>query len=229
MERTLAACAKGTQCYWVCPSIEPIDTSFGPSQGVEQTAKTLREMTSTPQMVAMTHGKFSHQEKDQALQDFSSGRCALLVTTTVIEVGIDVPNASIMVIEAPERLGLAQLHQLRGRVGRGGQQSYCVLLPMTEPDHPEYELIIQRLNVLVNEEDGWKIAEADLAMRGSGELFGEAQSGIGAFRVADSKFLASGQLKEAQSASKKLVQDRVASTALTVLANRWFATSMIED
>jgi ATP-dependent DNA helicase RecG len=132
-------------------------------------------------VVGLVHGQMPPAEKDAAMGDFVAGRTKLLCATTVIEVGVNVPNASIMVIERAETFGLAQLHQLRGRVGRGAAASTCLLLyqsPLSETGH-------QRLEVLRQTEDGFQIAETDLQMRGAGDLIGTAQSGLPQFRIAD--------------------------------------------
>jgi ATP-dependent DNA helicase RecG len=119
------------------------------------------------------------EEKDDVMRSFRDGRIDVLVATTVIEVGIDVANATVMLIEHPERFGLSQLHQLRGRVGRGAEESYCILLGDAAPDSA------QRLEIFVRTEDGFEIARADLELRGMGDLFGERQSGMPTFRVAN--------------------------------------------
>jgi ATP-dependent DNA helicase RecG len=129
--------------------------------------------------VALLHGRMPAEEKDAIMRSFRDGAIDILVATTVIEVGIDVANASVMLIEHPERFGLSQLHQLRGRVGRGADASFCVLLGDVSPETR------QRLDVFVGSDDGFEIARADLAQRGMGDLFGERQSGVPAFRVAD--------------------------------------------
>ena len=129
--------------------------------------------------VALLHGRLPSDEKDAIMRRFRDGDIDVLVATTVIEVGIDVANASVMLIEHPERFGLSQLHQLRGRVGRGAEQSYCVLLGDVSPDTR------LRLDVFVGSDDGFEIARADLQLRGMGDLFGERQSGVPTFRVAD--------------------------------------------
>jgi ATP-dependent DNA helicase RecG len=129
--------------------------------------------------VALLHGRVPAEERDVIMRRFRDGEIDVLVATTVIEVGIDVPNATVMLVEHPERFGLSQLHQLRGRVGRGAEASYCILLGDVSPETK------QRLDVFVGSDDGFEIAREDLRLRGMGDLFGERQSGVATFRVAD--------------------------------------------
>jgi ATP-dependent DNA helicase RecG len=172
------ACAAGRQAYWVCTLIEESDTlEF---RAAETTAEEL--CASLPHLrLALIHGRLSSEEKSDIMARFKAGEVDLLVATTVIEVGVDVPNATIMVIENPERLGLAQLHQLRGRVGRGQAASHCVLLYKA----PLSEQAQARLNVMRDTNDGFKIAEEDLKLRGPGDVLGTRQTGDQAFRIAD--------------------------------------------
>lgn len=178
IERIRAACAEGRQAYWVCTLIEDSDVLQAQAAEVAyaQLCAALPELT-----VGLVHGRMKPKEKQAAMDAFKNGHTALLVATTVIEVGVDVPNASLMVIENAERLGLAQLHQLRGRVGRGSVASTCVLL--YQP--PLSGLAKQRLETLRQTNDGFVIAEQDLRLRGPGELLGTRQTGEMGFRVAD--------------------------------------------
>ncbi|PZO65984.1 MAG: ATP-dependent DNA helicase RecG [Paracoccus denitrificans] len=175
--RLRGALAQGTRAYWVCPLVEE-------SELVDLTAAQARFESLRAEFgdaVRLIHGQMPVEARDAAMADFASGRGQLLVATTVIEVGVDVPAATIMVIERAESFGLAQLHQLRGRVGRGSEQSSCVLLykdPLSETGK-------RRLNILRETDDGFRIAEEDLAMRGAGDVIGTAQSGLPRFRIAD--------------------------------------------
>jgi len=178
IERIRAACAEGRQAYWVCTLIEDSDQLQAQAAEVAhaQLCAALPDLA-----VGLVHGRMKPKEKQAAMDAFKDGSVALLVATTVIEVGVDVPNASLMVIENAERLGLAQLHQLRGRVGRGSLASSCVLLYQA----PLSGLAKQRLETLRETNDGFMIAEKDLRLRGPGELLGTRQTGEMGFRVAD--------------------------------------------
>ena len=176
--RIRAACAEGRQAYWVCTIIDESD------EVVAQAAQTTFEALSAalPELrIGFVHGRMKPAQKQATMRAFKDAEIDLLVATTVIEVGVDVPNASLMVVENAERLGLAQLHQLRGRVGRGSAASSCVLLYQ----QPLSMLARQRLDTLRQTNDGFVIAEKDLQLRGPGELWGTRQTGIASFRMAD--------------------------------------------
>jgi len=176
--RIAAACREGRQAYWVCPLIEESEELR--YQAAEETAAVLAE--ALPQLtVGLVHGRMPSKQKDAAMLAFKAGKIQLLVATTVIEVGVDVPNATLMVIENAERMGLAQLHQLRGRVGRGAHDSSCVLLYRA----PLGALSRARLNAIRETNDGFVIAQRDLELRGPGELLGTRQTGLARMRVAD--------------------------------------------
>lgn len=178
MERVKVACNDGKQAYWVCTLVE--ESEALQCQAAEDTAIILSEALSELS-IGLIHGRLKPQEKAEIMGQFKQGNIQLLVATTVIEVGVDVPNASLMVIENPERLGLAQLHQLRGRVGRGQAASHCVLLYKT----PLSQHGKVRLGIIRETSDGFKIAEKDLEIRGPGELLGSRQTGLMEFKVAD--------------------------------------------
>ena len=178
MERIAAACRQGRQAYWVCTLIE--ESEALDSQAAENVASELQaELRGL--RIGLVHGRLSGAERGTVMSRFKAGEIDVLVATTVIEVGVDVPNASLMVIENPERLGLAQLHQLRGRIGRGSAQSHCILL--FEP--PLTEVARARLAVMRETNDGFVIAEKDLELRGPGDVLGTRQTGQQSFRVAD--------------------------------------------
>lgn len=178
IERVRHACQQGRQTYWVCTLID--ESEVLECQAAEDTAQQLQ--AALPEVtVGLVHGRMKGSERDAVMAEFTTGAVSLLVATTVIEVGVDVPNASLMIIENPERLGLSQLHQLRGRVGRGAVVSHCVLLyhaPLSALTH-------QRLSIIRATTDGFEIAERDLALRGAGEVLGTRQAGAIQFRVAD--------------------------------------------
>ncbi|MCE7762040.1 MULTISPECIES: ATP-dependent DNA helicase RecG [Pseudomonas] len=178
VERVRAACAEGRQAYWVCTLIEESEelTCQAAESTYEELGSALGELR-----VGLIHGRMKPAEKAEIMAQFKAGELQLLVATTVIEVGVDVPNASLMIIENPERLGLAQLHQLRGRVGRGSAVSHCVLLY-----HPPLSQIgRERLGIMRETNDGFIIAEKDLELRGPGEMLGTRQTGLLQFKVAD--------------------------------------------
>ena len=199
VEHLKRAIGEGRQAYWVCPLVEESEVS-------ELTAAQERFRHLRAELgegaVGLVHGQMAPSERDAAMADFSAGRIKVLVATTVIEVGVDVPNATIMVIERAEHFGLAQLHQLRGRVGRGAQQSTCLLIhqpPLTESG-------ARRLAIMRETEDGFRIAEEDLAMRGAGDVIGTAQSGLPKFWVGDLEHQ-NALMEMAQSDARKLLLD----------------------
>lgn len=178
IKRLKTACLEGRQAYWVCTLIE--ESEALQCQAAEVTAEQLKE--ALPELsIGLVHGRMKASEKAEVMKAFKEGHLHLLVATTVIEVGVDVPNASLMIIENPERLGLAQLHQLRGRVGRGKIASHCLLMyhaPLSRQSR-------DRLQVMRDSNDGFVIAEKDLELRGPGEVLGTRQTGLAQFRVAD--------------------------------------------
>lgn len=173
-----AACREGRQAYWVCTLIE--ESEVLQCEAAEDTAAKLR--TELPEIeIGLIHGRCKTEEKTATMKRFKDGEIQLLVATTVIEVGMDVPSTSLMVIENPERLGLAQLHQLRGRISRGNQKGYCLLLyskPLSDKGRARLK-IIRRCN------DGFLIAKEDLKIRGPGEVLGTKQTGLASFKIAD--------------------------------------------
>ncbi len=176
--RVRDACREGRQAYWVCTLIE--ESEALQCQAAEVTAAALQE--ALPELkIGLVHGRLKARDKAEIMARFKAAELELLVATTVIEVGVDVPNASLMIIENPERLGLAQLHQLRGRVGRGSVESFCVLMyhaPLSKQGR-------ERLAVMRESSDGFRIAEKDLELRGPGEVLGTRQTGMMQFRIAD--------------------------------------------
>jgi ATP-dependent DNA helicase RecG len=178
IERVRQACGEGRQAYWVCTLIE--ESEVLAAQAAEKTCKTLSESLRELR-IGLVHGRLKADEKAAVMQAFKTHEVDLLVATTVIEVGVDVPNASLMIIDNAERLGLAQLHQLRGRIGRGTAKSHCVLLyqpPLSQQGK-------QRLQIMRRSNDGFAIAEQDLKLRGPGELLGTRQTGLLQMRIAD--------------------------------------------
>jgi ATP-dependent DNA helicase RecG len=178
IERIRHWVSRQRQVYWVCTLIEESDLLQG--EAAEQTAELLAQMLPAVR-VGLVHGRLKASDKEAVMHAFKQHQLDLLVATTVIEVGVDVPNAGVMIIENPERLGLAQLHQLRGRVGRGVDDSYCVLLYQA----PLSAVARQRLSILRDHTDGFIIAEYDLALRGAGDVLGTRQTGLMQFKIAD--------------------------------------------
>ena len=178
IQRVAGSCAEGGQVYWVCTLVEESDVLQ--CEAAELTYETLCQQL--PQMsIGLVHGRMKPAAKEAVIDDFKQGNIQILVATTVIEVGVDVPNASIMIIENPERLGLAQIHQLRGRVGRGVRESFCILLVKNSLS----EMARNRLEIIRSTQDGFLIAQKDLELRGAGEVLGTRQTGEMSFKIAD--------------------------------------------
>ncbi len=204
--------AEGHQCFIVCPAVEE-NEELG-IKAATVWAETLQKTVFPDLRIALLHGQMKGAEKEAAMASFARGEADVMVATTVIEVGVDVPNATLMVIEDADRFGLSQLHQLRGRVGRGNARSYCILT-----SHNKNQETLHRLKALCKTTDGFKIAEEDLKLRGPGDFFGSRQSGLPAFRVADLSFdLAT--LKEAQQASAQWIDVYGASDRPEAIALR---------
>ena len=203
---------EGRQAYWVCPLIEE-SGALGLTSVTDRAAYLVERLPDLH--VGLLHGAMAPAEKEAVMTAFSAGDIDILVSTTVIEVGVDVPNATLMVIEHAERFGLAQLHQLRGRVGRGGGRSACILLfdPALSADGRE------RLRIIRSSTDGFEIARQDLALRGPGEFLGEAQSGLPMLRFADLEQDAE-IVEAARSAAEELLRD--SHDAAMRHARRWY-------
>jgi len=178
IQRVAASCQEGGQVYWVCTLID--ESEIMQCEAAETTYQSLQAQL--PELsVALVHGRMKAAEKEAIISAFKNGETKILVATTVIEVGVDVPNASIMIIENPERLGLSQIHQLRGRVGRGARQSFCILLVKQDLSAQ----VLNRLEIIRRYQDGFVIAEKDLELRGAGEVLGTRQTGEASFKIAD--------------------------------------------
>lgn len=214
IERVRVACESGKQVYWVCPLID--ESEVLAAQAATDTEQELSHLLKGLN-VGLVHGRLKPKEKEAAMQAFRQGQTHLLVATTVIEVGVDVPNASLMVIENAERMGLAQLHQLRGRVGRGSEKSYCILLYQS----PLGQHAKQRLQILRESNDGFVIAEQDLKIRGAGELLGTRQTGAVSFKIADI-MRDQALLSELASSAQKL--ESQSPQNIPALIERWVGT-----
>ena len=204
--------AEGHQCFVVCPAVEE-NEDLG-IKAATVWAETLQKTVFPDLCIALLHGQMKGAEKEEAMAAFARGEADVMVATTVIEVGVDVPNATLMVIEDADRFGLSQLHQLRGRVGRGKAKSYCILT-----SHNKNAETLQRLKALCKTTDGFKIAEEDLALRGPGDFFGSRQSGLPTFRVANLSYDLQ-TLKDAQAASARWIDESGTSDAPEAVALR---------
>lgn len=190
---------EGRQCYIVCPLVE--ENEEIDAKAVVELAEKYKNETFKEYRVEYIHGKMKPKEKDEIMLNFKDGKIDILISTTVIEVGVNVPNSSIMVIENAERFGLAQLHQLRGRVGRGEYKSYCILKYNSKSD-----VVRQRMKIMQDTNDGFAVAEKDLELRGSGEFFGTKQHGIPEFKIAN-LFEDIPILKQVQDLARKIEEE----------------------
>lgn len=218
IDRIRHACHDKKQIYWVCTLIE--ESEQLQCQAAENSAEELKQALPDAR-IGLLHGRLNHQEKTAVMAQFKAGLIDILVATTVIEVGVNVPNASLMIIENPERLGLAQLHQLRGRVGRGAIESYCLLLY-----HPPLSLQSQtRLAILRESNDGFIIAEHDLALRGPGEVLGTRQTGEIRFKIADLQHHS--QLVEQAHHTAQTLFKNTESRIIDALIDRWLPQGVL--
>jgi ATP-dependent DNA helicase RecG len=216
-DRVSQACQQGRQVYWVCPLIDESEANVG--QSVIKTAAELQ--TRFPELkIGLVHGRMRAEDKDGVMQAFQRSEIQVLVATTVIEVGVDVANASVMVIENAQSLGLSQLHQLRGRVGRGSVASHCILLYQ----QPLSEIAAQRLTVMRETNDGFKIAQRDLELRGPGEILGTKQTGEWLFRIAD-LIRDSDILPQIQQAAEFIMREH--SDIVYPLLTRWLGEGQV--
>jgi ATP-dependent DNA helicase RecG len=192
----------GGQVYIVCPLVEESEAeNFENLLAVTKYGEEIAETELKGYSVGILHGKMKAKEKEKIMRRFQEGELSALVSTTVIEVGVDVPNASVMLIENAERFGLSQLHQLRGRVGRGSRKSYCILISDSKNEDS-----INRLGILLSNSDGFSLAEEDLKIRGPGDFFGSRQHGLPEFKIADMA-TDSDILVSAAESAKEILQD----------------------
>ncbi len=189
---------EGRQAYVICPMVE--DSSAVEGENVQDYARKLEEELPPSIVVGTLHGRMKPSEKNRVMEEFAAGQIQVLVSTTVVEVGVDVPNATVMVVENAERFGLAQLHQLRGRIGRGKHQSYCIFINGSDASK------VKRLEILTRTNDGFEIASEDLKLRGPGDIFGLRQSGLMDFALGDI-YTDADILKEASEAAKKVLEN----------------------
>ncbi|MBQ6018846.1 MAG: ATP-dependent DNA helicase RecG, partial [Clostridia bacterium] len=192
--------SEGRQGYIICPMIEEGENTADLIPA-EDYYEYLKQNVFPDRRLGLVHGKLKASEKERTMADFADGKLDLLVSTTVIEVGIDVPNATVMIVENADRFGLSQLHQLRGRVGRGKYESYCVLV--SDNQNPETDA---RLNIMCETNDGFKIADEDLRLRGPGDFFGERQHGLPLLKIAD-MFSDTAMLTEARKTAEAITAD----------------------
>ena len=192
--------AAGQQIFIVCPLVGEADQIPDERKAVTAYAKQLQEQVFPDLRVAVLHGKMKPKEKEKVMAAFAAGESDILVSTTVVEVGVDVPNATCMVVENADRFGLSQLHQLRGRVGRGQHQSYCILISDNRNEETR-----ERLKVMTKTTNGFRIAEEDLRLRGPGDFFGQRQHGLPAMKIADLS-CDMRLLDEAQTAARQLME-----------------------
>lgn len=180
IQRLSVVCKEGVQAYWICPNI---DADEDENASVNEVYKLLKKKL--PELkIGLLHGQMAVNDKNKVMKGFLEGKFNILVATTIVEVGVDVPNASIIIIEGADKLGLAQLHQLRGRVGRGSKESYCILV-YKKNNEMDHDIAMQRLAIMKSTNDGFKIATEDLKLRGPGEVLGEKQKGFDLFKVVD--------------------------------------------
>ena len=188
----------GRQCYIICPMVDEGENDMA---SVEKYAEKLRNEWLPGYAVGTLHGRMKPKDKEAVMADFKDGKISVLVSTTVVEVGVDVPNATVMMIENAERYGLSQLHQLRGRVGRGENQSYCILVSDAQNDEA-----VARLKTMCHTNDGFQIADEDLRLRGPGDFFGNRQHGLPELKIAD-LMTDLETLRQVQTAAKAILKE----------------------